>query len=284
MGGGTQTSTSNTTSQPLAAAQPAIEQGLTGATNLASAGAFQPYMGSTVTPWSTQTNRGNYGIEQFARKNEGTGPLGAQYQDIINQGGYNEQQREALAPMQAVARGDYLNRQDPNFERALSAASESAANQVNLAASGAGRYGGADHLANALTKTVGDYEAGQRVNQYNTERDRQSQASQNLFNAGQQGFSNIGQAYQQAKAPWQDLREVGGYGEDLMTRLKNDEIRRFEAQQTAPRQNIEWLNAIASGAGSLGGTSTATAQQPGQSPFATALGYGTGLASLFGGG
>ena len=180
-----------------------------------------------------------------------------------------------------AARGDYLNREDPNFERALSAASESAANQINLGASGAGRYGGAVHQGN-VAREIGNYEAGQRVGQYNLERDRQTQAAQGLFNAGQQGFSNLGQAYSAMRDPYQDLINIGGYGEDLSTRLKNDEIRRFEAQQAAPRQNIEWLNAIASGAGSLGGTSTATAQQPGRSPFATALGYGTGLASILG--
>lgn len=283
MGGGTQTTSQNSTSEPWIEAQEPLKQGIGAASDLASAGAFDPYMGNTVTPWSTQTSRGNYGIEQFARNNEGTGPLGTQYQNIINNGGYNQQQTDALRPIQSVAAGDYLNREDPNFERALSASRESIANQINLGASGAGRYNGATHWGN-VAREVGNYEAGQRVGQYNMERDRQSQAAQTLFNAGQQGFSNLGQAYQQAKAPWQDLREVGGYGEDLATRLKNDEIRRFEAQQAAPRQNIEWLNAIASGAGSLGGTSTATAQQPGQSPFATALGYGTGLASLFGGG
>jgi len=317
MGGGTQTSTQNTSAEPWPAAQPALKQSIGAASNLASAGAFKPYMGNTVTPWANQTTRGNAGIENLVSKNTGPGTLSSQYQDIINRGGYNVEQSQSVdgirriannanAPsftqqnLSGIARGDMLDREDPNFERALAAASESAANQINLGASGAGRYGGAIHQGN-VAREVGNYEAGQRVNQYNTERANQVNANQaidsqrmagmgmglnanqSMFNAGQQGFSNIGQAYQQAKAPWQDLREVGGYGEDLATRLKNDEIRRFEAQQAAPRQNIEWLSAIGSGAGSLGGTSTATAQQPGQSPFATALGYGSGLASLLGG-
>lgn len=282
MGGGTETTTQTSSNEPWPGAQPAIRQSVGAASNLASAGAFQPYMGNTVTPNAWQSDFGIAGLQKLGAKNEGTGPLGSQYQSVIDNGGYNPEQQAAIDPLMSVAGGQYLDRQDPNFERALGAASESAANQINLGASAAGRYGGAVHQGN-VAREIGNYEAGQRVGQYNLERDRQMQASQNLFNAGQQGFSNLGQAYEGAQAPYRTMMEVGSYGEDLATRLKNDEIRRFEAQQAAPRQNIEWLNAIASGAGSLGGTSTATAQQPGRSPFATALGYGTGLASLFGG-
>jgi hypothetical protein len=282
MAGGTQTTSQNSTSEPWAAAQPALKQSIGGAQNLASAGAFQPNTMSMVTPYANQTNFGLQGLEGVAMDNRVGRGTENQYREIIGNQGYNQQQQAALQPMQAVARGDYLNRTDPNFERALGAASESAANQINLGASGAGRYGGAIHQGN-VAREIGNYEAGQRVNQYNTERGNQMAAASGLFNAGQQGFSNLGSAYQGMMTPYKDLINVGSYGEDLNARMLNDQARIFEAQQAAPRQNVEWLNAIASGAGSLGGSSTATAERPGQSPFATALGYGTGLASLFGG-
>lgn len=283
MGNQTETTSQTTNSEPWKAAQPALETGLTDAQNLYKSGiGSQPYSGSTVIPYAGQTSRGMYGVEQFARKNEGTGPLGQQYQDIINSGGFNQPQKDALRPLQAVAGGDYLDRQDPNFERALSAASESAANQINMGAAGSGRYGSAIHQGN-VAREIGNYEANQRVGQYNLERDRQSQAAQAMFNAGQQGFSNLDQAYQGAKAPWQDMMNIGSMNEDLASRMKNDEIRLYDQRQNSPWDQLSRLNAVASGAGSLGGTSTGTSQQPGQNPFATGLGYASSGVGILGG-
>ena len=338
--------------------------------------------------------------------------------------------QQALGPpmseqnLSKIASGGMLNRQDPNFERALAAASESAANQINLGASGAGRYGSAIHQGN-VAREIGNYEAGQRVGQYNNERGYQVQANQlidqqrlaglglslnaansatgidqanqglrfqgagaqanlysnnlnqslnaanaasgieqgnqamraqgatnlanqyssNLnqslgalnsasgldqanrqmqlqgiggqgstyanslgqalgaagqsagiqsdnyarqiaalqqqFNAGQQGVNNLGTAYEGMKAPASDMMGVGSMYEDLAGRLKNDQLRIFQEQQNAPWNQLGRLNAIATGAGSMGGTSTGTAQVPGQSPFATGLGYAsTGLGLL----
>jgi hypothetical protein len=60
----------------------------------------------------------------------------------------------------------------------------------------------------------------------------------------------------------------------------NDRLRIFDAQQNTPWQNLSRLNAIASGAGQLGGTTTSS--QPGQNPFLTALGYGATGAGFLG--
>ncbi|MBW3099233.1 hypothetical protein [Pseudohoeflea coraliihabitans] len=260
--------------------------------------------------------------------------------------------------LNGVASGDFLNRQDPNFERALQSASDEVANQVNLGASAAGRYGSGTHQGN-IAREVGNLQATARVNQYNQERANQMNANQMLdsqrmaglgfglnaansasqldqanvgtqmagiggmgntyanqisqglgaagqsagiqgnnnaqrlaamqqqFNAGQAGQGNLASAYANSNLPSQDMMGVGSMYEDLAARLKNDELRIFDEQQNKPWEMLGRLNAIASGAGQMGRTSTGTAQQPGQNPFATALGYGAtglGLLGSFGGG
>jgi hypothetical protein len=77
--------------------------------------------------------------------------------------------------------------------------------------------------------------------------------------------------------------------EDLAGRTMADQLRIFEETQNAPREAVEWLSAIGSGAGRLGGQTRSV--QPGTNPFVEALGYGLGgnnllgnpLGSLFGG-
>ncbi|MNL48496.1 hypothetical protein D3C87_1713600 [compost metagenome] len=74
---------------------------------------------------------------------------------------------------------------------------------------------------------------------------------------------------------------VGAMNEDLATREMNDRLRLFNDQQNKPWEQLGRLNAIASGAGSMGGTQTTT--QPGQNPFLTAAGYGLSGLGLLGG-
>lgn len=320
-GSSKETTTQNTSSAPWAAAQPALQTGLNDAQSLYRSGVgSQAYTGSTVIPFANQTQQGITGMMGMAQGNvnslDNRHGLANQYQDIIYNKGFNSTQEGALGNMRqigqqaqgpsyseqnlmGIAQGDMLGRTDPNFERALQAASDSAANQINMGASSSGRYGSGVHQG-AVAKQIGDYEAGQRVGQYNTERQNQMAANsaldgqrlaglnlgmnvaQNTFNAGQQGFNNLGTAYEGAKAPAQDLMGIGSMYEDLAGRLKNDELRIFQEQQSAPWNQLGRLNAIATGTGSMGGTSTGTAQTPGQNPFATGLGYAASGMGLLG--
>jgi hypothetical protein len=106
-------------------------------------------------------------------------------------------------------------------------------------------------------------------------------AATNMAALGQQGFGNLSTAYAGLNLPYQDLMNVGSMYEDLATRQKNDELRLFDASQNAPWDNLSRLNAIASGAGQLGGSKTTS--QPGQNPFLTAAGYGLSGLGLLGG-
>lgn len=349
MGSSQQATTTTTNSEPWAKAQPALERGLKDAENLYASGVgSQSYTGSTVIPFSQQTQKGMATITQNADRNMGGQGLQGQYQNIIDNGGYTAPQQQAMNTLGRFGQGDanvntgvidtlgqrawgpsyteqnlsdiasggMLNRSDPNFERALGRASDEAANQVNMGASAFGRYGSGVHQGK-VARTVGDLQANARVGQYNQERANQMAANQMLdtqrqanlntalgaaqssaniglqnnaqrmgalqqyFNAGQQGMSNIGDAYAGMMAPARDMMGVGSMYEDLAGRLKNDELRIFNEMQNQPWNQLARLNGIASGAGQMGGSGTSTAQVPGQSPFATALGYGaTGLGLL----
>lgn len=104
-----------------------------------------------------------------------------------------------------------------------------------------------------------------------------------LFNAGQAGLGNMRDAYGIAQMPYQTQMQIGGMHEDLATRLKNDELRIFDAQNNAPWEQIGRLLNV----GNLGGqfsTSKTTASGSGQNPFLTGAGGIGLLASLFGGG
>lgn len=105
-------------------------------------------------------------------------------------------------------------------------------------------------------------------------------AAQNLSAMGQQALGNLGTAYTGMQAPAQDLMKIGAMNEDLATRRMNDRLRIFNETQNKPWEQLGRLNAIASGAGQMGGTTTQTA--PGQNPFLTALGYGSGVGGLLG--
>jgi hypothetical protein len=231
---------------------------------------------------------------------------------IAENGGYNDAQRAALGNTQTLANSQYSI--SPELQKVLDAQASKVSDSVNENAAGAGRYGSGSNQT-LLAKNVGDLTNSTVYNDYNNFLGRRDAANQNLFGMGQTGQSNvmgalsnvgnigqnalgnyqnaaaglanlgqnavgnIGTAYQGLQAPAQSLMQVGGMNEDLATRQMNDQLRIFNDQQNVPWQNLSRLNAIASGAGSLGSTSTTS--QPGQNPFLTALGYGsTGLGLL----
>lgn len=358
MGGSTK-QTTQSSAEPWKAAQPALTQSLTDADNIYKSGqGFGPYTGSTVVPYSQQSQQAMGDITN--RAGWGQPAFDAQLNNVANnayQGGLNSPQRDALAQMQGfsqgtgdvsgqkfqniydnaggpsyseqylkdIASGGMLNRQDPNFERVLSRATENATTAGGMQAAANGRYGSASGQK-AVATAVGDLEANARVGQYNAERgnqltatgmldqqrnagfgnqmnaansqvgvwnnnmDRRMNASGSAFNAGQQQQNNINSntsalsdAYNASLNPAESRMGVGGMYEDLAGRTMNDQLRIWQGQQQAPKSAIEWLNAIGSGSGSLGGTQSGTAQGPKASPFGQVAGGLLGAASLFGG-
>jgi polyhydroxyalkanoate synthesis regulator phasin len=320
MNGGGSKQTTTTNNAPWKSAQPVLETALKHASKefmRDPRGEKTVYTGSTVIPWSQQTQQGMDAIQGNAAANAGGLGLSGQYQDIINRGGMTGAQRGVMQNLQAMpgsgltaaqsaalrntqrtANSNFDINANPAFQDVLRQAQTSARDAVNMSAGGAGRYGGAVHQGN-LASEVGDLTARMVGNEYQNWQNRRDAANSNLFNMGQtgltnrmntqnainslaqQGIGNLGTAYQGMSQPAQDLMQVGSMNEDLATRQMNDKLRVFNDKNNATWNQISRLNAIASGAGSLGGTQTTAA--PGQNPWLTGLGYGmTGLGLLGG--
>lgn len=81
--------------------------------------------------------------------------------------------------LSGIAAGDYLNREDANFERVLDRSLERAATEAALVSGSAGRYGSGAHQG-VVTRNVGDIAANARQGQYQYERNAQLQANQML--------------------------------------------------------------------------------------------------------
>lgn len=391
-GGGSSQTTTTSNSEPWKAAQPALKLGLNQATKLFNADKDGSYFtGSTVIPWDQQTRRGMNLIQRGADSNMGGRGLSGEYQEIINQGGYNDDQlrsanvlksvldnqgltgnqnlamggmrdvmggggynqamQSAQGGLQALAANPFNSYQtsalqntqntansafdinsNPAFQDVLRQAQGAARDSVNMSAGGAGRYGGGVHQGN-LASEVGDLTSRMVGNEYQNWQNRRDTANSNLFNMGQTGIgtqmnanqgiagigqqamgnlqnaqnslfnmgqtgqsnrmnsanslygmgqqaqANLGAAYTGMQQPANDLMKIGGMNEDLATRKMNDQLRLFNDKKNAPWEQIGRLNAVASGAGQMGGTTTQS--QPGQNPFLTALGYGaTALGGL----
>jgi hypothetical protein len=273
-GGGKNTTTTVSNNEPWSGAQPAISTALSGAQNLYNTGqGFQTYQGPRVADQSSQTQGGLAALTGVANSNMGGQGLSGQYQDVINSGGYNSAQMDALNNTRSVANSQFDLNSDPGWAQVRDAAIEG----VNLSSSGMGRTGSGTNQS-LLASNLAD--AGAR--QYQNFLSRRDAANSNLFNMGNTGFGQLGTAYTGMQAPAQTLLGVGSQNDARAQQLIEANIGKFDDEQTAARDRVSFLNAIASGAGSLGGSSTSRASQPGQSGLMNALGYAAGGAGILG--
>lgn len=277
MTGSSKQTTTTTNNAPWSGAQPALNTALSGAQSLYNSGVGSGiYTGNTYAdPSRASVDAAEVAMRQGYGNVDGRG-LSGQYQGIINNGGYNDAQKAALGNTQKLANASWSV--SPELQKIISQTNADANTNVGLANSAAGRYGsglGNAAIADAVSKNTNNL-LYTDLNNFNSRKDA---ANSNLFNMGQTAFGNLGTAYSGMQAPITSIAQYGGFVDDLNTKALNDKLRIFDAQQQRPWENLSRLNAIASGAGQLGGTTTQS--QPGQNPFLSALGYGaTGLGLL----
>lgn len=277
---GSKKETTTTNNAPWSGAQPALNLALYRAQEMYKNNeGGDIFRDSTVVPWDQKTQQGMTAITNSANANIGGNGLSGQYQRAINSGGFTDPQLAALDNTKRTANSSFDVNSNPAFMQVLQQAQDAAKNSVNSSASGAGRYGSGVHQQ-TLANSVGDVTNRAVAQEYNNWQNRKDAANNNLFNMGQTAFGNIGDAYAGLNQPAQSLMQVGAMNEDLATRQLNDRLRVFNETQNRGWDQLGRLNAIASGAGSLGGTQTTSA--PGQNPFLTALGYGAGAGGLLG--
>ena len=279
---GKQTTTQASTSEPWKPAQPALQTGLTDAQNLYKAGiGGQVNTQSNVVPFAQQTTQAMNAGQNMANQNIGGQGLSGQYQNVINNGGFNSQQQEALGGIRNTANASFDPMNQAGFGSVLKQAQDAAGGAVNQQASGMGRFGGAAHQG-LLAKSVGDVTGNLMNQEWNNFNSRQSAAQNQLFNAGQTGIGNLGSAYQGMQAPLDTLGKIGSSYEDLAGRQITDRNRIFDAQQNMPWDQLARLNAVASGMGQMGGSKSGSATTPGAPIGGQIAGGLLGLSGLFG--
>lgn len=283
--------TTTASNAPWGPAQPALQMGLDNAMSLYSNNVgFQPYTGQTQAGLSSQTQGALDQTQQLAQGQGGLlGQAGYNYATgLINNGGMSADQRAALAPLQATANGDFLNQTNPYLQQMLDANAERVRNQVNSSMSGAGRYGSGAHTTQ-LAKGITDATAPILYQNYDSERQRQLSAAQGLTDiygqASNRALQTAGMGASltdQLYDPASRLAGVGQVYDDRSQQAINDQIELFNQQQSRPWEQLGRLNAIATGAGQMGGTQTSTKPVAKQSTLQQLLGYGTLGAGLLG--
>ena len=342
------------------------------------------YEGSTVTPFSEQTKGAFGGLTSLAGANSGGNGMSRHLQDIMNRGGFNAGQAEAMTNVRGLADNAGLNtlindangmtgaqnnayaglqgtvygnnaalqdtfnqggltgdqnlvadryrgemsspfdiNSNPAYAQVRQRALDAGAQGVTSQAAKMGRLGGAanqnilarNQSDTAATMDMGEYRNWQQrgdaaaaglaglsqtgfgnqlninsaqqaglqgigsmgamgVDQRNQAIGAKSGLESSLFNMNQIGLSNMAQAYQTAQQPYLAQRAVGAEYEDLFSRQKADELRKFDAAN--PMNHI--TNFLSTMYGAPKGQATTTSQ----SPFQTALGLGVGAVGLGG--
>lgn len=181
---------------------------------------------------------------------------------------------------------------DANYNRVRQDALDSSAQGVNALAAKMGRFGGGANqnilaraqgslAANMDTAELDKYRArtnaaagnlanlsGTGVSQHGAAVDRKSGLESSLFNMGQAGIGNMNSAWNLLQQPYLAQRAVGAEYEDLFSRQKADELRKFDAAN--PMNYISNFLSTVNGAPKNQVTTTS------QSPLQTGLGLGIG--------
>lgn len=277
-GGGNETTTS--ASEPWSGAQPVLnytnDKALEYMQNGTGAGV---YTDSTVTPMDSNSVSGYEHLTGISNDNMNGNGLSGQYQGIIDAGGYNSEQQNAINNMQATANMDpYDILNNETYQAVHQNALDSAKNNSNRAAMAGGFFGNSDHNY-STNKAVYDASSNMAMNTINSELSRKDAATNALFNAGQQGQGNLASTFQNMQGLADPALTAGAAYEDLASRQIADDVRIFDAQQNSDWNALARGNAIAGGASGFGTTSQT---QPSQNDtLGTVAGLGMLGSSLF---
>lgn len=287
MPSGTTTTTQNTTAQPYKKAKPLVNTALNDAMRAYSQGiGGQTYTGSTVVPMANQTTQAYGDVSRNATANMGGQGMSGQLQGIIDNGGFNSEQRTALDNFQNTANSSYDMNANPGFQNVLQKAQNDARNQVGMSASAMGRYGSGIAQGN-VAREVGNLTDRMVSDDFNRWLGRKDSANQNLFNAAQAGLGNMSSAYGAMQAPATAQLGVGAAYEDLYKRQLDDQLRIFDDRQNAPWNQFNRLMGMGNLTSSYAPKSTVSTA-PGQNPLLSTIGgvstgYGLlGSMGLFG--
>lgn len=219
MGGGSQSSET----EPWAPQQPYLRRGLREAEQNILDRPHQFFPNSTVVPFSPETEMSL--AAQTGRAMTGS-PLNALAQQDVGR----------------TLSGDYLN-QNPYLDQLTDSITAAIRPGIDAQFAGGGRYGSGLH-AESLGRGISRGLAQPLFGAYESERNRMQQAAGMAPQLAREDYYDIGQ-----------LGQVGLRREDLYGRQLQDQMQRFEFEQSEPNRRIaEYINLVS---GPYGGTQTA---------------------------
>lgn len=227
-GGGGGSSTTVTKADPWSGIQPQLKQAAADATNLYNQGKFQQnyYPGSTVVGYSPET-------EAALRLTTNRALAGS---PVTN---------SAKGLLTDTLEGSYLNN-NPHLDATFNKAADAVEGRVNSAFAGGGRFGGGLNQ-----RTLGDSLGGLATDiyggNYENERNRQMQSMLFAPQMAEQDFSDF-----------QRLSDVGKARESLSQAQKQEDIDRFNFNQTSATNGLTNYADLLQRIGGTYGASTAT--------------------------
>jgi len=284
--GGQQPVTQQTqqTRDPWGPAQPQLQQSM----NLArwysdNDIGYQPYAGATVAPQDYNSQLGLNNLAAMYTANIGGTPGVNAARDL----GTNVIQNQGFSPelrsLYEQAQGD----QNPYLQNMLDTSNRQISNKIGSSMSGAGRYGSGMHTdvaARAMAESADPILAQDYARR---QQQMQSIATGAQQNAGQ--WSQLMPQLDEARlAGAQGMAGIGQFYQERAQKSLDDQIKLYNAQQARPWEQVARLNAIAGGAGALGGTQYGTQTTPINQPstlqklFGGAA-AGAGIGGSFGG-
>lgn len=178
------------------------------------------FKGNTTTPFSQQSTAAFGGLADLANANSGGQGISGQAQSIIDKGGFNQGQMDAMASIKGLTKNPFMNSlingngltqdqnavsdfyrtgmneqfgTDANYNRVKQNALDSSAQAVTGQAAMAGRFGGGANQ-NILARAQGDLAASMDTAELDKYRARTNAAAGNLANLSGTGVSQHGAA------------------------------------------------------------------------------------------
>jgi len=269
---------------PWAPAQPYLEKAMTRAGSFFDDNTgYQPYSGQTLATIDPVLAQG-IGQEYQIGLSQLGGTAG------VNAGrafGTNMIQNQGLSPelrsLYEQAQGD----QNPYLQNMLDTNNRRIGDRVNSSVSGAGRYGSGAHtdiMARALAESADPVLAQDYARR---QQQMQGIAEGGLQRAGQ--WAQLMPALDEAQyAPAERVATAGQFNQERAQSWLNDQMKLYNAQQAYPWEQLLRMNAVAGGAGALGGQQVGTQTTPINQPstlqklFGGAA-AGAGIGGSFGG-
>lgn len=168
--------------------------------------------------------------------------------------------------LMGVAKGDYLNSIDPNYQATTDRTANQMAADINAAMGGSGRYGSNMHVAN-LADEIGAYRTDQAWQNMQRQEDRQMEALSAIEGLRQQDVNNsfaaqgqLSNLYSAAQLPAAVLGSIGASEDADMLATRQGWYDQHERIYGGYNDWLAELSGILTGGAQSSGTTTTTTE------------------------